>query len=149
MAYVVSNLICEMACNILPAGQVAHIGTSSAKGVILRGVRTSNENKLMMAVTCRVLLQREHIVFWKHFVCCGKRGGLKDREDRVEDVLSIFRDQMNHMRQYTKFTNGMHGFDTVFISGKGGGRNDDLALAFMLGAHWSQAHMKGHAELAM
>lgn len=146
MAWIVANIITTMIENCLPPNSVAHIGREGKNGVTMRGVMTTMENKLNMAASTRYFVQSKRLCYAKKFVCTGMRQGISDPDDRRDDIIYILKDQCNNMRQYTHPFKGMHGNDKVFISGKGGGKNDDLCMTLLLGTHFSQAALKKQVE---
>lgn len=128
--------------NVRGGCSLEHIGRPGPNNTTVRGVRTTEDNKVSMTATINTLLNRDSVLYDPELVCIGARNGLKHQTDRVSSIVILLREQLTYMREF--MTPKGH----RVISGKMGGKNDDLAICMGIGVIHALALEGGACTLA-
>ena len=117
-----------------------HACKDEKKSVI--GVQTTEEVKINMVNTARAMMQENKIRVLRDLACAGKRKGLKNLE-KSSSARNLLAEQLKRLQQKIKPAKDVFGTSKAKISGKMGSYQDDIAIAFLLGVHWTLKHTFG------
>lgn len=134
MSWVVANQIALVMNEFQP---IMHACKDDSKKVV--GVMTTEEVKINMVNTARSLMHQKKLAIENNVVCAGRRGGLTGVA-RPASVIRLLGDQLKRLQQRVKTAKDIFGKAKSKITGKIGAHQDDLAIAFLFGLHWSMAH---------
>lgn len=106
------------------------------------GVMTTEEVKINMVNTARSLLEEKRLRVLRDTICEGRRNGLRGLE-KSASITRLLAEQLKRLQQRIKPARDVFGTTRAKISGKMGSYQDDLAIAFLFGLHWTMQHIFG------